>query len=199
MPDYDHITNVTLKSMTPDEFKSRDEKWLINYGIHNCPFGEVFLATTKHGICHLIFLDQDQRQATIDQAIFEIQNRFLGADVQEDQKQTKRLVDQIFTAGKEKISVIVVGTNFQIKVWNALMKVPFGEVSTYGKIAKQIGNSKASRAVGSAVGANPISLIVPCHRVILSTGAIGNYRWGITRKQAMLNRESEIKNENSII
>ena len=185
---HDHF--VTLEGITPGEFKSKGEGLSINYGIHDCPFGEVFLATTKRGICHLIFLEQDQRQTDIDQAIYEIENKFHGADLQEDQKLTEPLVEKIFLSGKENLPLIAVGTNFQINVWKALLQIPSGQVSTYGAIAKVIGNPKASRAVGSAVGANPISFIIPCHRVIQSTGVIGNYRWGSNRKKAILGWES---------
>ena len=185
---HDHF--VTLEGITPGEFKSKGDGLEIRYGIHDCPFGEVLLAITKRGICHLIFLDQDQRQVDIDQAIYEIENKFHGADLQKDQKLTEPLVEKIFLSGKENLPLIVVGTNFQINVWKALLQIPSGKVSTYGAIAKVIGNPKASRAVGSAVGANPISFIIPCHRVIQSTGVIGNYRWGSTRKKAILGWES---------
>ena len=185
---HDHF--VTLEGITPGEFKSKGEGLKINYGIHDCPFGEVFLATTKRGICHLIFLDQDQRQVDIDTAISEIQNKFHDADLQENQNLTKSIVKKIFSNKKENLILVAVGTNFQINVWKALLQIPSGHVSTYGTIAKLIGNPKASRAVGSAVGANPISFIIPCHRVIQSTGVTGNYRWGSTRKKAILGWES---------
>ena len=185
---HDHF--VTLEGITPGEFKSKGEGLEISYGVHECPFGEVFLATTKRGICHLIFLDQYQRQTDIDQAIYEIEDKFHGADLQKDQKLTKLLVKKIFSSEKENLPLIAAGTNFQINVWKALLEIPSGQVSTYGTIAKLIGNPKASRAVGSAVGANPISFIIPCHRVIQSTGVIGNYRWGPTRKKAILGWES---------
>jgi len=187
---HDHF--VILEGITPGEFKSKGNGLKISYGIHDCPFGEVFLAITKRGICHLIFLDQDQRQADINTAIFEIQNKFHGANLQEDQNLTKPIVKRIFSNDmeKESLSMIAIGTNFQINVWKALLQIPSGQVSTYGAISKQIGNPKASRAVGSAVGANPISFIIPCHRVIQSTGVIGNYRWGKTRKKAILAWES---------
>ncbi len=188
---HDHF--VTLEGITPGEYKSRGEGLEIRYGTHESPFGEVFLATTKRGICHLIFLDQDQRQTDIDQAIYVIQNKFYGADLQKDQILTRQIVKKIFSNKKENLSLITVGTNFQINVWKALLQIPSGQVSTYGTIAKMIGNAKASRAVGRAVGANPISYIIPCHRVIQSTGVIGNYRWGATRKKAILIWEGKTK------
>ncbi|MFK8067819.1 MAG: methylated-DNA--[protein]-cysteine S-methyltransferase [Gammaproteobacteria bacterium] len=185
---HDHF--VTLEAMTPGEFKSKGQGLQINYGVHDSQFGEVFLATTQRGICHLIFPDQKQRQADIDQALVEIKQKFIFSDLVQDQKTTKEMVEKIFSTQREKLSLITVGTNFQINVWKALLKIPSGQLSTYGAIAKQLENPKASRAVGSAVGANPISYIIPCHRVIASTGIIGHYRWGKTRKKAMLVWES---------
>lgn len=185
---HDHF--VTLEGITPGEFRSKGEGLLINYGTHDSPFGEVFIATTRRGICHLIFLDPDQREADIDQAIIEIREKFIFSKIEQDQKLTKEIVGKIFSDQKETLSLITVGTNFQINVWKALLKIPHGQLSTYGAIAKQIENPKAFRAVGSAVGANPISFLIPCHRVIASTGIIGNYRWGKTRKKAMLLWES---------
>ncbi len=185
---HDHF--VSLEAMTPGEFKSQGQGLQIKYGIHKSPFGEVFIATTQRGICHLIFFDQKQRQADIDQALIEIKQKFIFSDLEQDQKSTQEFVEKIFSLQQENLPLIVVGTNFQINVWKALLKIPSGQLSTYGAIAKQLENPKASRAVGSAVGANPISYIIPCHRVIASTGIIGNYRWGKTRKKAMLLWES---------
>lgn len=185
---HDHF--VSLEGITPGEFRSQGMNVQINYGLHDSPFGELFIAVTARGICKLIFLDQDQRQAQLEQAIIELQQQLSCSNIQRDQSLTKPIVEKIFSPQAEKLQVLAVGTNFQVNVWKALLKISSGQLCSYGEIAEVINKPTASRAVGNAVGANPISLIIPCHRVIQASGVIGNYRWGKTRKKAMLTYEA---------
>ncbi len=185
---HDHF--VSLEGITPGEYRSKGQGLQIFYGLHDSPFGKLFIATTSRGICKLTFLDQDQRQTQIEQAIMELEQQLSCSEIQEEQSLTQTIVDKIFSPQRENLSIVAVGTNFQINVWKALLKIPFGQLCTYGQIAELINKPTASRAVGNAVGANPISLIIPCHRVIQATGVIGNYRWGKTRKKAMLTYEA---------
>ncbi len=166
------------------------EDLTIEYGFHPSCFGECFIALTDEGICSLLFVDDNKAEI-----LKEFKNEWPNAQIKQSQSKAKSYINRIFShpksaAMKKPICLLCKGTNFQIKVWEALLKIPFGNVTSYQGIAKQIGSPKAMRAVGNAVGKNPISYLIPCHRVIRGTGQIGGYRWGVARKKVMLEIES---------
>ncbi len=182
-----HDLFVTAEAVTPGQYKSQGSGLTIRYGLHPTPFGECLIGLTERGICHLSFV-QDTEGDAIDNLVSEWQH----AAMIEDYDATAPLVEPIFDISRtsdQPLQVHLRGTNFQIKVWEALLRIPVGHVSTYGQIASQIGQPAASRAVGSAVGHNPIEVLIPCHRVIRSLGEFGNYRYGATRKKALLAHE----------
>ncbi len=178
-----HDLFVSVEAVTPGEFKKRGDGLRISYGFHPSPFGECLLAVTDRGICAMYFVTST-RKAVLD----EVRRRWPGAGFVEDPKATGRYLAQIFPRNSRpaKLPIDLRGTNFQIKVWQALLEIPPGAVVPYGELAARVGNPKASRAVGSAVGQNPIAFIIPCHRVIRKVGAVGNYHGGVSRKRAML-------------
>lgn len=183
-----HDLFVTTEAVTPGEYKSRGAGVTIRYGIRPTPFGKCVIATTERGICHLSFV-QTSEGAAIDQLVAEWQQ----ARMIEDYRATAPLIEPIFDLrynhrGKP-LNVHLRGTNFQLKVWEALLQVPAGTVTTYERIAARIGKPSATRSVGTAVGHNPIAVLIPCHRVIRKVGEFGNYRYGASRKKALLARE----------
>lgn len=185
-----HDLFVNLEAMSPGEYQQGGRGMVIGYGIHDTPFGKSLIATTTRGICNLHFLD------TADELIAEqiIKSSWSNAQVVRDQKATQSLCQLIFhsaNSNKQKsLTLLVKGTNFQIQVWRALLRIPSGGLVTYQTIAESIARPTASRAVGNAVGKNPIGYLIPCHRVIRASGEIGNYRWGIERKNAILGWEA---------
>jgi AraC family transcriptional regulator of adaptative response/methylated-DNA-[protein]-cysteine methyltransferase len=185
-----HDLFVTCEAVTPGEFKTKGEGLTITYGFHPSPFGECLLATTERGICGFYFVKNRDRKNPLS----ELNYFWRNADIVEDPDASSALVEQIFNPSFAKSSVplhlILNGTNFQIKVWEALIKIPFGAVVSYEDVAVQVGLPKATRAVGSAVGKNPISFIIPCHRVIRKTADFGNYGGGAARKKAILGWEA---------
>jgi AraC family transcriptional regulator of adaptative response/methylated-DNA-[protein]-cysteine methyltransferase len=183
-----HDLFVTAEAVTPGEYKSRGAGVTIRYGIHPTPFGKCLIATTDRGICHLSFVQTGEGEA-IDSLVTD----WNQAKMIEDYKSTVTLIEPIFDLrynhrGKP-LNVHLRGTNFQLKVWEALLQIPAGEVTTYAGLAARIGNPGATRAVGTAVGHNPIAVLIPCHRVIRKVGDFGNYRYGALRKKALLARE----------
>ncbi|MBC8045007.1 MAG: methylated-DNA--[protein]-cysteine S-methyltransferase [Rhizobacter sp.] len=177
---------VGIEGVTPQEYKSGGRGLDIDYGFHPTPFGECFIAAAEKGVCALAFVSE----ATAESEVLAFSQKWNFAKVHRNQHRTEKYVRQIFGgAAAGKINVLVQGTNFQLKVWEALLKIPSGAVSTYEQIAKSTGNAKAVRAVGSAVAANPVGYLIPCHRVIRKEGKIGQYHWGETRKQAMIGWE----------
>jgi AraC family transcriptional regulator, regulatory protein of adaptative response / methylated-DNA-[protein]-cysteine methyltransferase len=185
-----HDLFVSCEAVTPGEYKNKGQGVLITYGFHPSPFGECFLATTDRGICGLHFVkDGDQKQT-----ISAFKYGWKRAELIENQHASRTLVQRIFNPEPGEITrpfrLILKGTNFQIKVWEALIKIPFGSVVAYEDVAAQIGHAKATRAVGTAIGNNPISFLIPCHRVIRKTGDFGNYGGGIARKKAILGWEA---------
>ena len=181
-----HDLFVNTEGVTPGEYKSRGEGVTIRYGIHPTPFGKCLIATTERGICHLGFVQTSEGDA-VDNLVTD----WKQAKMIEDHKSTAMLVEPIFDLGYrgKPLNVHLRGTNFQLKVWEALLQIPFGTVTTYEGIAKRIGKPSASRSVGTAVGQNPIAVLIPCHRVIRKVGEFGNYRYGALRKKALLIRE----------
>ncbi len=184
-----HDLFVTCEAVTPGEYKSKGRGVLITYGFHPSPFGECLLASTERGICGLYFVKDANRKRVLSELEFSWKN----ADLREDPDRSRKLVHRIFNPSmvneSAPLHLILNGTNFQIKVWEALIRIPFGSVVTYEDVAIKIGLPKATRAVGSAVGTNPISFIIPCHRVIRKTADFGNYGSGTARKKAILGWE----------
>ena len=183
-----HDLFVTAEAVTPGEYKSRGAGVTIRYAIHPTPFGKCLIATTERGICHLSFVQNSEGEA-IDQLVAD----WKQATMIEDHRSTVTLMEPIFDLryshrGKP-LNVHLRGTNFQLKVWEALLTIPTGTVTTYGGLAERIGQPAASRAVGTAVGHNPIAVLIPCHRVIRKVGEFGNYHYGALRKKALLARE----------
>ncbi|MDO8752270.1 MAG: methylated-DNA--[protein]-cysteine S-methyltransferase [Anaerolineales bacterium] len=181
-----HDLFVNTEAVTPGQYKSRGAGLAIHYGIHPTPFGKCVIATTERGICHLGFV-----QASEGNAIDNLAADWTQAKMIEDYQSTAPLIARIFLDREtdSPLTLHLRGTNFQIKVWEALLKIPTGSVTTYEHIAAQIGNPNALRAVGTAVGHNPIAYLIPCHRVIRKSGEFGNYRYGVARKKALLARE----------
>jgi len=183
-----HDLFVTTEAVTPGEYKSRGAGVTIRYGLHASPFGKCLIAVTERGICHLAFV-----QTSEGDAIDHLVTGWKQARMIEDYRSTAALVEPIFdlrNSGRGKpLNVHLRGTNFQLKVWEALLQVPAGAVTTYEGIASSIGRPGATRAVGTAVGHNPIAVLIPCHRVIRKVGEFGNYRYGSSRKKALLARE----------
>ena len=181
-----HDLFVTTEAVSPGEYKTRGEGVTIRYGLHASPFGTCLVAVTGRGICHLGFV-----QSTEGDALDVLTAAWKNARMIEDHKSTKPLVGQIFDASaRGRLNLHLRGTNFQLKVWEALLQIPAGMATTYEGLAERIGHPAASRAVGSAVGHNPIAVLIPCHRVIRKVGEFGNYRYGSTRKMALLAYES---------
>lgn len=182
-----HDLFVNVEGMTPGEFKNRGENLHINYSYAQTPFGQLLIASTTKGVCYMAFADNES------QAFDELKKQFplAGYQLKKDEIQESAL--QIFEQNwsePSKIKLHLKGTPFQLKVWETLLKVPLGQLTTYGNLAKAIGHPNASRAVGSAVGDNPIAFLIPCHRVIQSSGHFGQYHWGQIRKNAMLGWEA---------
>jgi AraC family transcriptional regulator of adaptative response/methylated-DNA-[protein]-cysteine methyltransferase len=182
-----HDLFVTTEAVTPGEYKSRGAGLTIRYGFHATPFGKCLIGVTDRGICQLGFI-----QTSEGEALDELVDSWKQARMIEDYKATAPLIEPIFdltSGGQNALHLHLRGTNFQIKVWEALMQISPGSVTTYERIANKIGSSGASRAVGTAVGHNPIAVLIPCHRVIRKLGEFGNYRYGTARKKALLVRE----------
>jgi len=182
-----HDLFINIEGMTPGEYKNGGENLSINYSYAESPFGNILVASTSKGICHMAFADNEQ------EALAALQKKFPNAHY----KQMVDLIQQnalyIFTHdwnNLDKIKLHLKGTEFQLKVWETLLKIPMGQLSTYGNIAEHLQSPKASRAVGSAIGDNPVAFLIPCHRVIQSTGTFGQYHWGNNRKTAMIGWEA---------
>ena len=176
---YDHF--VQLEAATPGEYKTGGAGLSIDYGVHNSPFGNIFVAATARGICKLSFLDQ----ADITADITDLQRQWPNALLRHNAPASLKIIDRIFSGTgpvDRPLSLHVCGTNFQVNVWRALMQIPAGTLRSYSHIAKAVGKPMAARAVGSAIGSNPIAFFIPCHRVLQQSGNIGGYHWGLTRK-----------------
>lgn len=183
-----HDLFVSAEAMTPGQYKEQGAGLLIRYGIHETPFGVCLLAATERGICRLTFVDEQGAAG----AVQEFADEWSNATLRHDQAATAPLVRQAFGAsGAEEspLRLLLRGTNFQLKVWQALLRVPSGAAVSYGTLARAIGHSGSAQAVGGAVGANSIAFLIPCHRVLLSSGEFGEYRWGAVRKRAILTWE----------
>ena len=182
-----HDLFVNIEGMTPGEFKNGGAALSIHYSFAESPFGNILVASTQKGICHMAFADDEQK------AFQALQYKFPNATYRQMVDLIQQNALYIFTHDWSKLDQVKLhlkGTEFQLKVWETLLKIPMGGLSTYKTIATEIDHPKAMRAVGSAIGQNPIAFIIPCHRVIQSAGTFGNYHWGATRKSAMIGWEA---------
>lgn len=180
---YDHF--VHLEAVTPGEYKMGGARLTIEYAVHDTPFGEAFIATTPRGICSFAFLEKVQE---IDEHLAYLRKKWPYATLHENQRSTLQVVKAMFAGDgtlSSPISLYVSGTNFQINVWKALLQIPPATVVSYSQVADAIGHPDSSRAVGQAVGNNPVAFLIPCHRVIQQSGGLGGYHWGTTRKKAI--------------
>lgn len=185
-----HDLFVTHEAITPGTYKAKGKGLILRFGFHPSPFGQALIMISEHGLAGLAFADQDKEAETMQ----DMQSRWPQADYIEDMEATRAMAEHIFNPAQwqsdRPLRITMIGTDFEIRVWESLLKIPFGSATTYSDIAKDVGNPKASRAVGSAVGRNPISFVVPCHRVLAKGGKLGGYHWGLTRKQAILGWEA---------
>jgi AraC family transcriptional regulator of adaptative response/methylated-DNA-[protein]-cysteine methyltransferase len=187
MPSLPHI-EVSLSPMAASECRRGGEALAIAHGVADTPFGPALLAWTPRGLCHLGFVDHEPGAATAEA----LRQRWPRAGFTPEAKLAQARADAIFGAAPapSPMALHVAGTNFQHQVWRALLGMGPGQLSSYGELARRIGRPAASRAVGQALGANPVGYLIPCHRVTQHGGAIGGYRWGVDRKRAMLAREA---------
>lgn len=182
-----HDLFIGIEGMTPGEYKNGGAALAINYSYAESPFGTILVASTQKGICHMAFADDEQK------ALHELQQDFPNASYKQVVDRIQQNALYLFThdwSQLDQIKLHLKGTAFQLKVWETLLKIPAGALSTYKTIAEQINNPNALRAVGSAIGQNPVAFIIPCHRVIQSAGTFGNYHWGPVRKTAMIGWEA---------
>lgn len=178
-----HDLLVSVEGVTPGEYKSGGAGVAIRYGVHDTPFGPALLGVTKRGLCHLSF----------NKDLSDLRRRWPKADLIADQAATKAAARAIFEKRAGKLGVVLRGTPFQLKVWEALLRIPKGKAASYAQVAAAVGKPKATRAVGTAVGANPIAVLIPCHRVLRGGGLLGGYRWGLARKRAILAWEASAR------
>jgi AraC family transcriptional regulator, regulatory protein of adaptative response / methylated-DNA-[protein]-cysteine methyltransferase len=185
-----HDLFVTHEGMPPGAYKNKGEGLAIHYGFHPSPFGLALVMVTHYGMCGMAFSDVGQEK----QALADMTRRWPNALYTEDSARTAPYAARIFASDKwqanEPLRITMIGTDFEIRVWETLLKIPMGKAVTYGGLAGAIGKPKAARAVGAAVGRNPLSFVVPCHRVIGKSGELTGYHWGLTRKKAILGWEA---------
>ncbi|MGH6767897.1 MAG: methylated-DNA--[protein]-cysteine S-methyltransferase [Xanthobacteraceae bacterium] len=185
-----HDLFVTHEAMSPGEWKAGGEGLVMHFGFHPSPFGSALVMATPRGLAGLAFADAGEERA----ALADMQGRWPKARYVEDSARTaplaQRIFDSNFWRADQPLRVVLIGTDWEVRVWETLLKVPMGRFTTYSEIAKKVCSEKAARAVGAAVGKNPVSFVVPCHRVIGKSGNLTGYHWGLTRKQAMLGWEA---------
>ncbi|MEO1607896.1 MAG: bifunctional helix-turn-helix domain-containing protein/methylated-DNA--[protein]-cysteine S-methyltransferase [Pseudomonadota bacterium] len=188
-----HDLFVAHEAMTPGEYKRRGAGLAMVYGFHPSPFGDALLIATDRGVAGLAFVNDDISQSH-KAALADMMQRWPRATFAEAPHKTAPLLRRIFDAAvhtpEQPVRLVLIGTDFEVRVWEALLKIPMGRAVSYTDIASHIGRPKAVRAVGSAVGRNPISFVVPCHRVLRADGSLGGYHWGLTRKRAMIGWET---------
>lgn len=185
-----HDLFVTHEAMTPGDYKLRGAGLVLSFGYHPSPFGEAVVVATPRGLAGLGFVDDGDRES----ALADMRRRWPAATFVADDAATAPLAARVFDASRwspdRPLNVVLIGTDFEVRVWRSLLEVPFGRATTYSDLAGRLGSPKASRAVGAAVGRNPVSFVVPCHRVLGRSGALTGYHWGLTRKQAILGWEA---------
>jgi AraC family transcriptional regulator of adaptative response/methylated-DNA-[protein]-cysteine methyltransferase len=187
-----HDLFITHEGMTPGCYKAGGKGLTLRFGFHDCPFGRALIMIADQGLAGLAFADDGEEKDTLT----DMQSRWPGAAYIEDWLQTKPFADRIFKpenwCKNEPLRVVFIGSDFEIRVWETLLRIPLGKRSTYSDVAAHIGSPKAARAVGAAVGRNPVSFVVPCHRVLGKSGSLCGYHWGLTRKRAILGWEAGI-------
>src|SRR5262245_61772147 len=185
-----HDLFVTHEAMSPGEWKSGGDGLTMSYGFHPSPFGTALIMTTSRGLAGLAFADPGEEQA----ALSDMKRRWPKANIVEDRTRTapvaRRIFDRRLWRADQPLRVVLIGTDFEVRVWETLLRIPMGRAMTYSGIAAKLGATKAARAVGAAVGKNPVSFVVPCHRVLGKSGDVTGYHWGLTRKRAMLGWEA---------
>jgi AraC family transcriptional regulator of adaptative response/methylated-DNA-[protein]-cysteine methyltransferase len=185
-----HDLFVTHEAMSPGEWKSGGDGLTIRFGFHPSPFGSALVMATERGLAGLAFADHGEERA----ALADMMSRWPRATYVEDSARTAIVARRIFDPAQwnaaQPLRVVLIGTDFEVRVWETLLQIPMGRLATYSGIASKLANPKASRAVGAAVGKNPVSFVVPCHRVVGKSGDLTGYHWGITRKRAMLGWEA---------
>jgi AraC family transcriptional regulator, regulatory protein of adaptative response / methylated-DNA-[protein]-cysteine methyltransferase len=185
-----HDLFVTHEGMSPGAYKNKGEGLSISYGFHPSPFGLALVMASSYGLCGLAFCDAGHER----EALSDMTRRWPNAQYTENSAATAPYAAQIFAHrkldGAQPLRITFIGTDFEIRVWETLLKIPVGKATTYGDIASTVGSPKAARAVGAAVGKNPLSFVVPCHRVLGKSGALTGYHWGLTRKKAILGWEA---------
>lgn len=185
-----HDLFVTHEAMSPGEWKAGGAGLTVHYGFHPSPFGLALVMTTERGLCGLAFADPGEERAALE----DMQRRWPNARYTQDSTATAPYAKRIFDSAEWRLDaplrVVLIGTNFEVKVWETLLAIPLGRATTYSDIARKVCSERAARAVGAAVGKNPISFVVPCHRVLGKSGALTGYHWGLTRKKAMLGWEA---------
>ena len=181
-----HDLCLKIEAMTPGDYARGGEGVAIDYGFVDCPFGIALIMATEKGVCGLAFGDDNEEDSMMD----DMRARWPRATYRENTPRAEKIARQIFEASGGDLPLHLIGTPWQIKVWQALLEIPPGRVTTYRSIAEKVHSTKASRAVGTAVGRNPISWLIPCHRVLGSDGALHGYHWGLTRKRSMLALEA---------
>jgi len=189
-----HDLFINIEGMTPAEYKNGGAALTINYSFAESPFGDIIVASTTKGICYIAFADDREL------ALSELKNQFPNAAYNQFADTIQQNGLFIFQKDWSKLPDIKLhlkGTDFQLKVWDALLKIPMGGLNTYASIAQKINSPQANRAVGSAIGANPVAFLIPCHRVIRSSGETGQYHWGANRKSAIIGWEAAMVNNNA--
>jgi len=185
-----HDLFVTHEAMSPGEWKSGGDGLTIRYGFHPSAFGSALVMATDRGLCGLAFADLGQEK----EALVDMRRRWPKAAYVEDSARTAPIATRIFDPQRwradQPLRVVLIGTDFEVRVWETLLRIPMGRATTYSDIAGKLGKPKASRAVGAAVGKNPVAFVVPCHRVLGKSGSLTGYHWGVTRKCAMLGWEA---------
>jgi AraC family transcriptional regulator, regulatory protein of adaptative response / methylated-DNA-[protein]-cysteine methyltransferase len=188
-----HDLFVSHEAMTPGDYKRRGEGLDIVYGFHASPFGEALILATARGVAGLAFVDEDKGQTRVE-ALADMTRRWPAARYTEAPERTAVHAQHIFEPAEwrseQPVRLVMIGSDFEVRVWEALLRIPMGRAVSYADIARHIGLPSASRAVGSAVGRNPISFVVPCHRVLRGDGNLGGYHWGLTRKRAIIGWET---------
>jgi AraC family transcriptional regulator of adaptative response/methylated-DNA-[protein]-cysteine methyltransferase len=180
-----HDSFVSIEALSPGEFKRRGRGIAIDYGVHQTPFGRGFVAATARGICKFSFLEEG---TDMSQPLAELEHSWPQARLSENPPLVRELLASMFTTSRppdRPLSLLVTGTNFQINVWKALLRIPPGALVSFGQLAAALGHPRSARAVGNAVARNPVGFLIPCHRVIRDNGCIGDYHWGVIRKYAL--------------
>jgi len=174
-----HDLTVTLEAMTPGEIRAQGEGVVLRHGIAATPFGSAFLAETPRGLCRLAFVESREER----EELAGLRHQFARAKFVRDDARAAELVGMIWGGAETTLPLAVCGTNFQVQVWRALLELEPGVTVSYSALARRLGKSTGARAVGNAVGANPVAWVIPCHRVLRAGGKLGGYRWGTARKQ----------------